>query len=101
MEAAGKHIDQIGHWHPGLSPHAPYTVHPQLLARAVELSVGMKMPLAMHLAESREEIEWLRDGRGPFRELLESRGAGIRRRGPSEVGPWTSFACSLAPIGHW
>ena len=62
-------------WQPGLSPHAPYTVHPQLLARAVELSIANKMPLAMHLAESPEEIQWLRDGRGPFRELLESRGA--------------------------
>ena len=63
------------HWQPGLSPHAPYTVHPELLARAVDLSVEHEIPLAMHLAESREEIDFLRDGRGPFRELLESRGA--------------------------
>ena len=57
-----------------MSPHAPYTVHPELLARAVELSAEHAIPLAMHLAESREEIDFLRDGRGPFRELLESRG---------------------------
>jgi len=29
----------------------------------------------MHLAESREEIDFLREGRGPLRELLESREA--------------------------
>ena len=75
LEAAGKHIDKIGRWQPGLSPHAPYTVHPELLARVVALSAERQMPLAMHLAESREEIELLCDGRGPFRELLESRGA--------------------------
>ena len=40
----------------------------------MEFSIEHEMPLAMHLAESREEIEFLRDGRGPFRELLESRG---------------------------
>ena len=79
LQAAATHIlDDRGnparHWQPGLSPHAPYTVHPELLARAVDLSVEHKLPLAMHLAESPEEIEFLRDGRGPFRELLESRG---------------------------
>jgi cytosine/adenosine deaminase-related metal-dependent hydrolase len=62
------------HWLPGLSPHAPYTVHPELLARVVALSAEQEMPLAMHLAESHEEVEFLRDGSGPFRELLESRG---------------------------
>ncbi|MBI3839328.1 MAG: amidohydrolase family protein [Planctomycetia bacterium] len=56
---------------PGLSPHAPYTVHPELLASLVELSQRFQVPLAMHLAESREEIELLRGGSGPFRELLE------------------------------
>lgn len=57
----------------GLSPHAPYTVHPDLLTGAVALSVQYRAPLAMHLAESLEEIEFLRDGSGRFRELLESR----------------------------
>jgi cytosine/adenosine deaminase-related metal-dependent hydrolase len=57
----------------GLIPHAPYTVHPDLLTGAVELSIKYRAPLAMHLAESLEEIEFLRDGSGRFRELLESR----------------------------
>ncbi len=80
LQAAGRHIlesqagKSTGHWQPGLSPHAPYSVHPELLARAVALSATHELPLAMHLAESREEIEFLNDGRGPFRELLESRG---------------------------
>jgi cytosine/adenosine deaminase-related metal-dependent hydrolase len=75
LRAAHKHVLEARFWQPGLSPHAPYTVHPELLARTVDLSVEHKLPLAMHLAESPEEIELLRDGRGPFRELLESRGA--------------------------
>ncbi len=74
LEMAEKHVNKIGNWQPGLSPHAPYTVHPELLDRVVALSAEREIPLAMHLAESREEIELLRDGRGPFRELLESRG---------------------------
>lgn len=53
-----------------ISPHAPYTVHPRLLAGLVELSRRHDVPLAMHLAESREELELLEAGDGPFRELL-------------------------------
>jgi len=57
-------------WHAGLSPHAPYSVHPALLARLVqELDLG-HVPIAIHLAESREELELLRSGTGPFRKLL-------------------------------
>ena len=75
LEAAGKHVLKMGKWQPGLSPHAPYTVHPELLAQAVDLSLAHALPLAMHLAESAEEIDFFRDGRGPFRQLLEARGA--------------------------
>jgi cytosine/adenosine deaminase-related metal-dependent hydrolase len=59
----------------GLSPHAPYSVHPELLRQVVALSAARHVPLAMHLAESREEIEWLRTGGGAFQVLLESLGA--------------------------
>ncbi|REK18662.1 MAG: chlorohydrolase [Planctomycetota bacterium] len=59
---------------PGLSPHAPYTVHVELLSELVALSRRFDVPLAMHLAESREELELLTQGSGPFRELLEAGG---------------------------
>ena len=59
----------------GLSPHAPYSIHPAAARMAVELSRGKgNVPLAMHLAESREELELLATGAGPFRDLLEERG---------------------------
>jgi cytosine/adenosine deaminase-related metal-dependent hydrolase len=58
-------------WLPGLGPHAPYSVHPRLLRDVVQLSQGQRAPVAFHLAESREEMELLRSGTGPFRDLLE------------------------------
>ena len=60
---------------PGLSPHAPYTVHPRLLSELVRLAKGHRVPLAMHLAESREELELLQTGGGPFRQMLAELGA--------------------------
>jgi aminodeoxyfutalosine deaminase len=58
----------------GLSPHAPYTVHQDLLEGVIDLASQWEKPLAMHLAESREEIQFLETSRGPFRDLLEERG---------------------------
>jgi cytosine/adenosine deaminase-related metal-dependent hydrolase len=58
----------------GLSPHAPYTIHGALLDGIVNLCRSRNAPLAMHLAESREEIEFLRSGQGPVRDLLDERG---------------------------
>ena len=61
-------------WRPGISPHAPYSVHPRLLAEAAAISARHKVPLAFHLAESPEELEFLKTAGGPFRELLERLG---------------------------
>jgi len=62
-------------WRPGLSPHAPYTVHPDLFAALAALAAAKKVPLAIHLAESRDELELLATGGGPFRDLLMELGA--------------------------
>ncbi len=57
----------------GLNPHAPYTVSPGLVDQLVKLAQENNLPVAMHLAESAEEIEFLSAGTGPFRELLDAR----------------------------
>jgi cytosine/adenosine deaminase-related metal-dependent hydrolase len=50
----------------GLAPHAPYSVSPALFAAAARRARWLQI----HLAESAEEVEFLRTGRGPFRDLL-------------------------------
>jgi cytosine/adenosine deaminase-related metal-dependent hydrolase len=74
---------------PGLSPHAPYTVHAELLAALVGTSAAGRSPVAMHLAESAEELELLACGRGPLVEMLSQWGAwhsdGIVARRPLDV----------------
>ncbi|QDV31969.1 Adenosine deaminase [Planctopirus ephydatiae] len=58
-----------------LSPHAPYTVPLDLLERVVDLSRSMgNVPVAMHLAESLEEIELLEHGSGPLATMLQDFG---------------------------
>ncbi|MBL8815583.1 MAG: amidohydrolase family protein [Planctomyces sp.] len=59
---------------PGLSPHAPYSVCEELFEGLVELARSVHVPLAMHLAETREEIELLSSGTGPFQSFLQDRG---------------------------
>jgi cytosine/adenosine deaminase-related metal-dependent hydrolase len=78
LEQAARHLDRGASqsvWRAGLSPHAPYTVHPRLLEQAVALSAARQVPLAMHLAESFEELELLRSASGPLRQLLADLGA--------------------------
>lgn len=58
-----------------VSPHAPYTVGVELLTRLVNLSAERRFPLAMHLAESPEELELLRSHSGALLPLLTELGA--------------------------
>jgi cytosine/adenosine deaminase-related metal-dependent hydrolase len=59
---------------PALSPHAPYSVRSELFAQAALLARDPKRPLAVHLAESREELELLHHRRGPFVSFLKDLG---------------------------
>jgi len=59
----------------GISPHAPYSVTEPLGRQAVGEAVRRRLPVMMHLAESRDEAELLATGGGAFRTLLEQLGA--------------------------
>jgi aminodeoxyfutalosine deaminase len=56
---------------PGISPHTPYTVRPELIEQCVQLSSRRHIPLALHLAETREELELLRSGSGRLVDLMQ------------------------------
>lgn len=54
----------------GLSPHAPYSLHPDLFHWTVDFAEQCDAVVAMHLAETREELELLERGNGPLVDLL-------------------------------
>ncbi len=61
---------------PYLAAHAPYSVAPAVF-RAIAANIDPD-PLercSVHLAESREEVEFIRAGTGPWRGLLEELGS--------------------------
>lgn len=59
---------------PAISPHSPYSVHPQLLESLCRLAIQTQIPVAMHVAETREERELLDHQTGPFVDLLKDFG---------------------------
>ena len=64
----------------GVSPHAPYTCSTEVYAACA----GLDLPVATHLNESGDELDWLLHGKGPWQPfaemLVEPDGqSGIRR----------------------
>ena len=53
----------------GLSPHAPYSVEFEGYRRCLEVAQSRGIPLTTHLAESRDEAQFLASQEGPFRNL--------------------------------
>jgi cytosine/adenosine deaminase-related metal-dependent hydrolase len=78
VEAARREVEALGRTdrlRAGLAAHAPYSVSP-LVFRAIRSVVDRDpfVPCSVHLAESVEELEFVRTGRGPWRQLLEQLG---------------------------
>ena len=46
----------------GIAPHSPYTCHPSLFSAAAELAIDRDLPVAIHLAGSRDEYDFVRYG---------------------------------------
>lgn len=58
----------------GVSPHAPYTVSGPLYSRVAEWANANALPLAVHIAESKAERDFVSENTGPFAEAWTARG---------------------------
>lgn len=72
MQAA---VDQIEQWRStstsgrfrfGIGPDSLYTCHPQILREVARYATDEKVPVAIHLAGSQEECDFIRYGSSPF-----------------------------------
>ena len=70
---------------PSIVPHAPYSVSPALF-RAIGRAAGDR-PLSVHVGESADEMQFLRDGTGAWRELLGGLGVWNDDWHPPGCGP--------------
>lgn len=70
---------------PGLSPHAPYSVHWNLYLHAARLAELWNAPLATHLAETQAELELLGRHSGPLAAFL------------AEMGVWEPEGLAKSP----
>jgi 5-methylthioadenosine/S-adenosylhomocysteine deaminase len=69
----------------GVSPHAPYTVSDALYAATSNLASNRKLPLAMHIAESAAEEDFVIRGQGPFADRWRKRGIEVKKRARTPI----------------
>lgn len=55
---------------PAIAIHSPYSVHPILLQKAVNVAKKNNMPLSAHFLESQAEREWLESSSGTFKAFF-------------------------------
>ena len=67
-----------------VAPHAPYSVSPDFLREIGQLE---SQTVAIHLGESKEEVQFLCDGSGAWRTVLDGLGVWDDRWEPPRCGP--------------
>jgi aminodeoxyfutalosine deaminase len=85
VQAALDTLTPIARLRASIVPHAPYSVSPDLF-RAIAAVSGDR-PVSVHLGESVEELRFLRDGTGAWRELLGALGVWTDRWQPPGCSP--------------
>lgn len=88
VAAAAQQIDEltpVAWLRPSIVPHAPYSVSPALFTAIAARAADR--PISIHLGESAEELQFLRDGLGSWRMLLESLGVWNPAWVPAGCGP--------------
>lgn len=55
----------------GIAPHAPYSVNPKLFIELFNLAKNNNLPMSIHIAEVKEELKFLIEGKGEVINLLK------------------------------
>ncbi|MBQ3106869.1 MAG: amidohydrolase family protein [Eggerthellaceae bacterium] len=77
----------------GIAPAAIYICHPSVFTKVAELATRENMPVAMHLAGSREEYNFVKNGSSALRVHSED-----VRRGFLEIPPW--LPTGVSPVRY-
>jgi aminodeoxyfutalosine deaminase len=72
---------------PGIAPHAPYSVSPDLFRAIARVASARALPTSVHLGESQEEVEFLATGGGEIAATLKHLGAWNPEWSPPGVDP--------------
>ena len=56
---------------PAVAIHSPYSVHPIVLKRAINVAKQEGLPISAHFLESQAEREWLENNSGDFLEFFQ------------------------------
>ncbi len=78
-----------------LAAHAPYSTSPDLIRTAKGWDRDRCLPFSIHVAETQEELEFLQNGSGFFRELLQTLGRWV----PTWQAPGVSPVAYLDRLG--
>jgi len=55
----------------GISIHSPYSVHPILIEKIINIAKEKNLPIQTHFMESKAERRWLDEGEGEFKLFFE------------------------------
>ena len=67
---ASKEVIREG-FYPAVAIHSPYSVHPVLVKKAIEIVKKEKLKLTAHFMESDAERKWLDSSEGDFKDFFE------------------------------
>lgn len=68
---ASKSVKREG-FYPAVAIHSPYSVHPVLIKKALEVVKNEDLKLTAHFMESQAERDWLDNNEGDFKEFFEN-----------------------------
>ena len=68
---ASKSVKRDG-FYPAVAIHSPYSVHPILIKKALQIVKNENLKLTAHFMESKAERDWLDKSNGDFKEFFEN-----------------------------